>query len=66
MCEVYDRLSSEDARIIGSIHDEILLEVPEDEAENYAKMLCEVMDRVGSEMLYPIPATSEAKISSSW
>jgi DNA polymerase-1 len=66
MCELYDKLQSEDARIVGSIHDEIVLEVPEDEAEYYASLLCEVMNRVGSEMLYPVPVTSSVEISSSW
>jgi DNA polymerase I len=66
MCEVYDRLNSEDARIIGSIHDELLLEVPEEQAEMYAKMLSEIMNRIGSELLYPVPVTSEAEILSSW
>lgn len=66
MCEVYDRLNSEDARIIGSIHDELLLEVPEEQAEMYAKMLSEIMNRIGSDLLYPVPVTSEAEILSSW
>ncbi|VVB69157.1 DNA polymerase family A [uncultured archaeon] len=51
MCEIYKRLDSEEAKIIGSIHNEILLEVPEDKAEEYAKMLCEVMNSIGSELL---------------
>jgi DNA polymerase I len=66
MCELYEKLQSDDARIVGSIHDEIVLEVPEDEAEYYASLLCEVMNRVGSEMLYPVPVTSASEISSSW
>jgi len=66
MCEVYDRLASEDARMVGSIHDEILLEVPEEEAEEYAKMLCDIMSRVGSELLYPVVVKATAEISSSW
>jgi DNA polymerase I-like protein with 3'-5' exonuclease and polymerase domains len=66
MCELYDRLNSEDARIIVSIHDELLLEVPEERAEEYAKMLSEIMNRIGSELLYPVPVTSEAEILSSW
>jgi hypothetical protein len=51
--EKYD----EDVKIIGSIHDELLLEVPEDQAEMYAKMLSEIMNRIGSELLYPVPVT---------
>jgi DNA polymerase I len=66
MCELYDRLDSEDVKIIASIHDELLLEVPEDKAKEYAKMLSEIMNRIGSRILYPIPVTSEAEILSSW
>lgn len=68
MCELYDRLTDEvdeDVRIIASIHDELILEVPEDQAEAYAKMLSEIMNRIGSELLYPVPVTSEAQILSS-
>ena len=66
MCELYQNLSSEEARIIASIHDEIILEVPEEQAEAYAKMLSDIMNRVGSELLYPVPVRSETEILSSW
>ncbi|MFZ2470997.1 MAG: DNA polymerase [Methanothrix sp.] len=65
MCEVYDKISSEDARIIGSIHDEILLEVPEERAEEYARMLQEIMERIGSQLLHPVPVKVVVKILSS-
>ena len=62
MCEVYDKISSQEARIINSIHDEILLEVPEEKAALYARMLQEIMERVGSELLYPVPVKAEVKV----
>ncbi len=62
MAEVYEKLSDEEARIIGSIHDEIILEVPEDRAEEYAARLKEIMERIGSQMLYPVPVKAEAKV----
>lgn len=62
MAEVYEKLSSEEARIIGSIHDEIILEVPEDQAEEYAARLKEIMERIGSQMLHPVPVKAEAKV----
>jgi hypothetical protein len=43
-----------------------MLEVPEDQAEAYARMLSNLMNRIGSKLLYPIPVTSEAEILSSW
>jgi DNA polymerase-1 len=65
MCEVYDKISSEEARIIGSIHDEIILEVPEERAEEYAQMLQEIMERIGSELLCPVRVKAEAKLLTS-
>jgi len=61
MCEVYEKISSEQARIINSIHDEILLEVPEERAAEYAGMLKEIMERIGSELLYPVPVKARGK-----
>ena len=49
MAEVCEKISCQDAKIIGSIHDEILLEVTEERAEEYARRLKEIMERVGSD-----------------
>ena len=62
MCKVYDKIYSQEARIINSIHDEILLEVPEERAAEYARMLKEIMERVGSELLAPVPVKAEVKV----
>ncbi len=62
MAEVYEKLSSEEARIVDSIHDEIILEVPEGRAEEYAARLKEIMERIGSQMLYPVPVKAEVKV----
>ena len=62
MAEVYEKISCQDAKIIGSIHDEILLEVVENRAEEYARMLKEIMERVGSKLLHPVPVKAEVKI----
>ena len=64
MAEVYEKISCQDdnAKIIGSIHDEILLEVAEERAEEYARRLKEIMERVGSELLHPVPVKAEVKI----
>ena len=65
MAEVYDKISCQEARIIGSIHDEILLEVPEERAEEYAVKLKEIMERIGSELLHPVPVKAEVRVMSS-
>lgn len=69
MAEVYDILCNdgfEDVKMIGSIHDEVLLEAPVDLAEDMGRSLLEIMRRVGSELLDPVPVDAEVTISSSW
>ena len=48
--------------MVNSIHDEIILEVPEEKAEEFARMLKEIMERIGSELLYPVPVKAEVKV----
>ena len=65
MAEVYDKLSSQDVRIVDSIHDEILLEVAEERTEECAVKLKEIMERIGSELLHPVPVKAEVKVMES-
>jgi DNA polymerase-1 len=62
MAEVYEKISSQDAKIIGSIHDEILLEVQAERAEEYARLLKEIMERVGSKLLHIVPVKARVMI----
>ena len=40
----------------------ILLEVQAERAEEYARLLKEIMERVGSQLLHPVPVKAEVKI----
>jgi DNA polymerase I len=62
MAEVYEKMSTEQARIIGSIHDEIVLEIPVEQAEEAALRLQEIMQRIGCEQLHPIPVRAEGSV----
>jgi DNA polymerase-1 len=69
MAELYDLLCNEgfeEVRIVGTIHDELLLEAPEDRAEEMGKILLDIMRRVGSKLLGPVPVDAEISIASSW
>jgi len=65
MTEVYSSLP-EEARMIGSIHDELILETPEAQAQEIASRLKSIMERVGSELLSPVPIEAEVEILQSW
>ena len=54
------------AKIIGTVHDEIILEVPEDKAESIAEILKDAMIKGGSEFLKKVPIEVEVTISDSW
>jgi DNA polymerase I-like protein with 3'-5' exonuclease and polymerase domains len=65
MVEVYSSLPVE-VRMIGSVHDELILEAPEALAQDMASQLLAIMRRVGSELLAPVPVDAEVEILSSW
>ena len=54
------------ARLIGTVHDEILLEAPEGQAEQAAQILQQVMEQAGQHYLRKVPVKAEVAIVSSW
>jgi DNA polymerase I len=65
MAEVYSSLP-EGVKMIGSIHDELVLEAPEEMAQEMAVLLKAIMVQVGSEMLYPVPVDAEVEVLDTW
>jgi DNA polymerase I-like protein with 3'-5' exonuclease and polymerase domains len=52
--------------MIGSVHDELILEAPEAQAQEMATMLLGIMRRIGSELLAPVPVDAEVEVLDSW
>lgn len=68
MIDLYnnDRLRELGARLINTVHDEILMECPEEVAEECAELLCDVM-KSSAKKYVPQPAMSvDAYIVDSW
>jgi DNA polymerase-1 len=65
MAEVYSSLPDE-VKMIGSVHDELILEAPEAQAQEMATKLLEIMRRVGSKLLFPVPVDAEVEVLDSW
>ncbi len=65
MVKVYDRLRRElpDAKLILQVHDELIVEVKEAEAEKAAAILREEMEKA---VTLSVPLTADAKIGDSW
>ena len=54
------------ARIVATVHDEIVLEVPEDQAQEVATRLETVMKRAGQTYMTRVPIDVEVVIASNW
>ena len=65
MAEVYSSLP-EEVKMIGSVHDELILEAPEALAQDMASLLLAIMRRVGSDLLAPVPVDAEVEVLDSW
>jgi len=65
MVNVHRRMESEglEAKLILQIHDELIVECPEAEAEQVKKILIEEMENVAS---YSVPLDVDAHIGRSW
>ncbi|MEI6045893.1 MAG: DNA polymerase [Chloroflexota bacterium] len=61
-----EKLKGFDARIVNTVHDEIVVEVREDQAETVCKMVQEEMIRAGSEIVKSVPIVADAKVASYW
>lgn len=61
-----DALAGTGAKLIGTVHDEILLECPEATALDAARILQKVMVKAGQVYLKLVPVEVEAKVVDSW
>lgn len=60
------RLGGTGAKIIGTVHDEILLEAPEEKADEAGRILRKAMMDAGRTYLSKVPVEVEVKIVESW
>ena len=63
---LFEEIVDRDWKIVGIVHDEILMEVPEAEAMEAAVRLKAVMERAGKDILRSVPCVAEAKTADSW
>ncbi|MYE91698.1 hypothetical protein F4X33_22185, partial [Candidatus Poribacteria bacterium] len=64
--ELSSALKKSGAKIIAMIHDEIIIEAPEANAAETARILQQTMEAAGREALKQVPVVAEARIAGSW
>lgn len=55
-----------DAFLVACVHDELVLEVKEDRAEEYREILQNVMIKAAENVLTSVPASADASVGDSW
>jgi DNA polymerase I len=53
-------------KLVNAVHDSILLEVPDNRVREASKLLQDVMEHAGKEMLREIPCLTEVKVGKDW
>lgn len=67
VAEMWERRNEfSDAKLVMLVHDEIVLDTPEDQAAAVGKWLKSIMVECGNEILKPVPVDAEIKIGKSW
>ncbi len=61
-----ERLKGFDARVVNTVHDEIVVEVREDQAEEVCKLVEHEMIRAAKEVLREVPMVADAKVGDYW
>ncbi|KAK2197360.1 bifunctional Archaeal primase DnaG-twinkle [Babesia duncani] len=66
MAQLVKRVHEVDGKIVMCIHDEIILEVPQQRADAALEMLIDVMQRAGNKFLKYVPCVAVGSIGDSW
>ncbi len=64
--ELSRELSGSRVRIVAAVHDEILLEAPEEDADRVAALLKRVMEDAEAGLLRKVPALADVAVARSW
>ena len=63
---LHDRLKGTGARVVNVVHDEVVVECPAGEAEEFAKAVEEAMCAAGEEYVRAVPVRVEAAVTDEW
>lgn len=66
LADLVDALRGCSAKIVGMVHDEIILETPNDEASQTAQVLKETMEAAGARYLSRVPVVADAVVVDNW
>jgi DNA polymerase-1 len=63
---LHDRLKGTEARVVNVVHDEVVVECPEEGAEEFARVVEETMCAAGEEYVKAVPIKVESAVTDEW
>lgn len=63
---LHDRLKGTEAQVVNVVHDEVVVECPEDGAEEFARIVEEAMCAAGQEYVKAVPVKVESAVTDAW
>jgi DNA polymerase-1 len=66
LAKLFRALTNSKAKLICTVHDEIVLECPEEEVQQVSRILHQCMVWAAQKFLAPIPVMVELQVSPSW
>lgn len=66
LCEIFERLSRYNAKLVNTVHDEIVVECIESEAEEVAKVIESAMIGAAGVILHRCPVACTVEVSDRW
>jgi DNA polymerase-1 len=63
---LHDRLKGTEARVVNVVHDEVVVECPEEGAEGFARIVEEAMCAAGQEYVKAVPVKVESAVTDEW
>src|SRR5215204_1612966 len=63
---LHDRLKGTEARVVNVVHDEVVVECPEEGAEEFARVVEEAMCAAGEEYVKAVPVKVESAVTDEW
>src|SRR5829696_215189 len=63
---LHDKLRGTEARVVNVVHDEVVVECPEEGAEEFARVVEDAMCAAGEEYVRAVPVKVEASVTDEW
>lgn len=66
MVYLFDELKNSEGKLVHSVHDELLIEVPDDSVKQYSDVLFSVMKEAAEQFIKTVPVEIDLEVADTW